>query len=147
MVRMFNRFLKSLMAPTEAQPTLSGASAMAALLVRLAKSDGHYAVEEMDGIEAILAARYGLDASKAEQLRKQGEALEDGATDTVRFTRALKNAVPHEDRASVMEALWSVVLADGKRDSSEDREMRLCADLLGINDRDSALARQRSQRL
>ena len=118
---------------------------MAALLVRLARSDGHYAAEERDGIEAILSARYGLDKTDAERLRQQGEDLEHEAVDTVRFTRALKGAVPHEDRASVMEALWSVVLADGRRDAHEDREMRLCADLLGINDRDSALARQRAQ--
>jgi uncharacterized tellurite resistance protein B-like protein len=142
---MFNRFLKSLMTPVQASPKLSGASAMAALLVRLAKSDGHYAAEERDGIEAILSARYGLDSAESARLRQQGEDLEHEAVDTVRFTRALKAAVPHEDRASVMEALWSVVLADGRRDAHEDREMRLCADLLGINDRDSALARQRAQ--
>jgi uncharacterized tellurite resistance protein B-like protein len=60
----------------------------------------------------------------------------------VRFTRALKEAVPFEDRMSLMEALWSVALADDARDPREDAMIRVTADLLGINDRDSAFARQ-----
>ena len=43
-----------------------------------------------------------------------------------------------------MRALWQVVLADGARDAEEDALMRLLASLLGVNDRDSALARQRA---
>ena len=43
----------------------------------------------------------------------------------------------------MIEALWAVVLADGTRDDAENALLRLVANLLGINDRDSALARQR----
>ncbi len=43
-----------------------------------------------------------------------------------------------------MRALWQVVLADGERDHEEDALMRLLASLLGVNDRDSAIARQRA---
>ena len=76
-------------------------------------------------------------------LRRDAEALEAEAPDTVRFTRAIKDAVPYEERAQVIEALWEIVLADGTRDHEEDALMRLVAPMLGINDRDSALARQR----
>ena len=37
----------------------------------------------------------------------------------------------------------SLALADGERDAGEDALIRLAANLLGVNDRDSALARQR----
>ena len=37
----------------------------------------------------------------------------------------------------------AVVLADGERADEEDALLRLVANLLGVNDRDSALARQR----
>ena len=43
----------------------------------------------------------------------------------------------------MIESLWQVVLADGERDAEEDALVRLASNLLGINDRDSALARQR----
>jgi uncharacterized tellurite resistance protein B-like protein len=36
-----------------------------------------------------------------------------------------------------------VVLADGVRDDHEDALLRLVAPMLGVNDRDSGLARQR----
>lgn len=116
---------------------------MAALLVRVARADGHYAPEEAVRIEKVLIERYDLSPFEAAKLRGEAEVLEDEAPDTVRFTRAIKEAVPYEDRESVIEGLWSVVLADGVRDSDEDTLLRLVANLLGVNDRDSALARKR----
>ena len=46
----------------------------------------------------------------------------------------------------MIEALWSVVLADGERDAEEDSLLRLVSHLLGVNDRVSALARKRVER-
>ena len=132
---------------TPDQPNPGGGPlALAALMVRLARADGHYDRTEADRITRLLAERYRLGTDAATALRTEGERIEADAPDTVRFTRALKEAVPHEDRMSVMEALWSVALADDARDAEEDALMRLVASLLGINDRDSAIARQRVQR-
>jgi uncharacterized tellurite resistance protein B-like protein len=61
----------------------------------------------------------------------------------VRFTRAIKDAVAYDDREAVIEALWDVTLADGVRDHDEETLVRLVSNLLGVTDRDSALARQR----
>ena len=78
-----------------------------------------------------------------ETLRAEAESLEAEAPDTVRFTRAIKDAVAYEDRVAVIEALWQVVLADGTRAEEEDALLRLVASLLGVSDPDSARARQR----
>jgi hypothetical protein len=80
-------------------------------------------------IERILGARYGLSPFEATRLRRDAEVLESEAPDTVRFTRAIKDAVPYEDRMGVIEALWDVVLADGVRDDEEDALLRLVAPL------------------
>lgn len=117
--------------------------ALSALLVRLARSDGEYAAVEIAAIDTALAQRYGLDEAATKALRQEAEVFETQAPDTVRFTRAIKDAVPHEDRITVIEAAWSVVLADGTRAEEEDALMRLVANLLGVNDRDSNLARLR----
>ncbi|MEM6277182.1 MAG: TerB family tellurite resistance protein [Pseudomonadota bacterium] len=119
--------------------------ALTALLVRVAKSDGDYDAEERTRILSIAAKRYGLASGAAEALVKDAETLEAEAPDTVRFTRAIKDAVPYEERTGVIEALWSVVLADGVRDDEENALLRLVANLLGVNDRDSALARQAAE--
>jgi len=123
---------------------ISASEAMAALMVRIAKSDDDYSATEIARIDAVLGLLYQLSADQAAKLRQTAEALEAEAPDTVRFTRAIKEEVPYEERFDVVRALWHVVLADGARDSEEDALMRLLASLLGVNDRDSALARKQA---
>ncbi|MEO0745344.1 MAG: TerB family tellurite resistance protein [Pseudomonadota bacterium] len=141
---MIKDLLNRLIQPEpEPLPDEDARLALTALLVRVARSDNQYTADEKGRIDEITQARYALSASDASALRTEAEALEAEAPDTVRFTRAIKDAVPYEDRLGVIEALWKVVLADGKREQEEDALLRLVSNLLGITDRDSALARQR----
>jgi uncharacterized tellurite resistance protein B-like protein len=141
---MFADLLRRLSAPEPEQlPDPDARLALVALLVRIARSDGDYADVEVRRIDRIAMTRYGLSPFEAAALRREAEALEGAAPDTVRFTREIKDAVPYEEREGVVEALWDVVLADGERDHEEDGLIRLVSNLLGVNDRDSALARKR----
>lgn len=142
---MFDALLRRLTAPTPARlPAPDSDLALAALLVRLARADGDYATVEMARIDRVLAARHGLTPQTAAALRAQAEVLEQEAPDTVRFTRALKDATALEDREAVVQAMWSVVLADDSRDAAEDQLMRLVVNLLGLTDQQSARARQKA---
>ncbi|WP_306007038.1 TerB family tellurite resistance protein [Aquicoccus porphyridii] len=142
---MFADFLRRMTAPApEPLNEADARLALAALMVRIARSDHDYAEVEIDRIDRILMTRYGLSPFEAAALRQEAEILESEAPDTVRFTRAIKEAVPHDDRLGVLTALWQVVLADGNRDMHEDTLLRVVANLLGINDRDSARARQQA---
>lgn len=144
MARMFADLLRRLAAPEpQPLPDADARLALAALLVRIARADGSYDRDEIDRIDRILAKRHGLSHADAQALRAEAETLESEAPDTVRFTKAIKDAVPYEDRASVIEALWQVVLADGVRDSDEDALLRMIAPMLGVNDRDSNIIRKR----
>ncbi len=141
---MFADFLRRLTAPSPAPLADADARiALSALLVRVAKADARYTVGEIRRIDRILATRYGLDPVEAAGLRGQAEDLEHQAPDTVRFTRAIKDAVPYEERLAVIEALWDVVLADGEREDHEMALLRLVAPMLGITDQESAQARRR----
>ncbi|WP_417719689.1 TerB family tellurite resistance protein [Salipiger sp.] len=145
---MFADFIKRLTQPQDRPfPDADARLALTALLVRVARADEHYDAEERDRIDRIVAARYGLSPFEVVKLRSEAEALEAEAPDTVRFTRAIKDAVDYEHRIGVVEALWQVVLADGVRDADEDALLRLVSNLLGVNDVDSALARQRAESL
>jgi uncharacterized tellurite resistance protein B-like protein len=138
--------LRRLMAPAPTRLEEPDARlALAALLVRVAKTDGLYAAEEVERIERILTLRYGLDPFAAATLRSDAEEMEAAAPDTVRFTRALKDRIPLEDRAGLIQTLWSVALADGLRDAGEDQMMRMLANLLGVTDMESTLARKRAE--
>ena len=146
---MFEDVIRRLTQPAATQPVEDSDArlALTALLIRIARSDGVYDHSEIERIEAVIAQRYALDTVATRALRADAEALEASAPDTVRFTRAIKDAVAHEDRLAVLEAFWSVALADGTRDDHEDAILRLAAKLLGVSDRDSALARQRAAQI
>lgn len=115
------------------------AVAMAALMIQLARSDGHYDDDERSGIKAALEARFG----DGEALLAAGEAAEETAMDSQQFTRLVKNAYEPDERGDLLEDLWEVVLADGARDANEDALMRQFGALLHVPDRDIGLARQR----
>ncbi len=116
--------------------------AMAALMVRVARTDGNYTDSERGRIDRVLAETYGLAPAAAAALRASAEGAEAEAPDTVRFTRLVKAAVPYEHREDVVEALWRVAAADGIN-ADEHGFLRLVANLVGVSDLDSALARQR----
>lgn len=141
---MFTDLFKRLTTPDpQPLPDSDARLALGALLVRAAKADGDYSAEEIACIDTILSRRYDLNPVDAAKLRAQCEAVEHDAPDTVRFTRAIKDAVPYDDREAVIEALWEVVLSDGERHEREAALLRMVSPLLGITDQDSNLARQR----
>ncbi|WP_312526144.1 TerB family tellurite resistance protein [Paracoccus sp. (in: a-proteobacteria)] len=117
--------------------------AIAALLVRLARADDHYGEAEKIRIDQVLARRRGLDMDEAAARRLAAEMIEAEAPDTVRFTRSIKERILLEDRLGVLEALWEVAYADGRRTPAEEALVRLVTGLLGIADVDSGLIRQK----
>ncbi|WP_299360323.1 TerB family tellurite resistance protein [uncultured Paracoccus sp.] len=116
--------------------------AVAALLVRLARSDDRYSDTERRRIDKILMQRHHLNAENSAEYRAAAEMIEAEAPDTVRFTRLIKARVPLENRVGIISSMWEVAYADGDRSASEDAMIRLAANLLGVTDRESAVARQ-----
>ena len=121
----------------------AGRVAIAAILIEAAMADGIYATEEQSLIGQILSRRFNLSLTEAEVLRAEGHAAQSDATDLVRFTRVVKDAVPYEERVGVIEAVWRVIYADGDRDYEESALVRKLCGLLYIPDKDAGLARQR----
>ncbi len=143
---MFGNLLSRLFGQDNSAQPLRGQDAevaIAALLVRIARSDDRYTTEEMQRIDRILARRRGLSLDEAGERRAAAEMIEAEAPDTVRFTRLIKERVALEDRSDILAALWEIVYADGTRSPDEETLVRLISGLLGINDRDSGLIRQR----
>lgn len=118
------------------------AVALSALMVRLARADGSFDADERAAIEAALDARFGDGAA----LLSAGETAEAEANDSHQFTRLLKAVNAPDDRAALLEDLWSVVLADGARDHDENALMRQFGALLYVSDQDIARARHRAER-
>ncbi len=118
--------------------------ALTVLLVRVARADRHYSEEEKHHIAELISGCCQISLSDAEGLRREAEKIEAQTPDSVQFTRIIKKKIPFEQREEILEILWEIVLSDGTRDYGEDGFLRLVAGLLGVTDRDSALARQRA---
>ena len=128
---------------TAEERDIPGSLALAALLVEAARRDEDYAPAERAAILRILMREEELDEAAAEILLLKAETAQEEAVDVFRFTHALKESTPFEDRVRILEDLWDVILADGGREYEEDHLVRKVCGLLGIADRDSGLARAR----
>lgn len=140
-------FLRKLMMSTghaELQPE-DARLAIASVLVMAARADGKYEDDEAAVIDRVLMSRFGITAAQARGLREEGETAEAESIDLYQFTKAIKEAIPNEERVAILEELWRVILTDGVRDPHEDTLMRQMTERLGLSSMDSALARQKVQ--
>jgi uncharacterized tellurite resistance protein B-like protein len=140
-------FLDRLLGRPEAPgaPSEAHRLAVAALLVEVARSDGHFSIEERQRIEAVLAERLGLAADDVATLMAEAERAADSASDWHGFTRELNRVYGQEERIAVLEMLWDVVDADGRVHSLEASLMRRLPALLYVSDRANAEARRRAR--
>ena len=96
-------------------------------------------------IKIILKKRFSISELEVTDLITKAELLEDESSDSVRFTKVIKEFVPLEKRNEIIEIFWELVLADGIREDDENSLLRILGSLLGVNDRDVAFARQNVQ--
>ncbi|MDZ4094610.1 MAG: TerB family tellurite resistance protein, partial [Paracoccaceae bacterium] len=74
---MFDALLRRLAAPAPTRlPDPEARLALAALLVRIARSDNDYAASEIARIDRVLANRFKLSSVQAAALRADAEVLE-----------------------------------------------------------------------
>lgn len=140
--KLFPRLAKT--APPLPQPNTQ--LALGALLVRIALADREYQVTEVSQIDKVLAATFNLKPLEAAKLRAASEALERHAPGTPEFADLLRSEVPYEDRVRLADAMWSIALADGTKDASEEELLLATEAALGLNDKDIAAVRERALR-
>ena len=139
---MWNK-LKDIFSPETYEEGITSNSAIAAILVRAAKTDNEYTESEKKLIDHLLANNLNISQEDARLLRLQGQELEMEINDNVQLTRIIKQDIPYEDRHQLIEQLWSIVLNDNNRTPEENKLMRVLTHLLGISDVNSAKARSK----
>ena len=139
---MWNK-IKDIFSPETYEEGITSNSAIAAILVRAAKTDNEYTESEKKLIDHLLANNLNISQEDARLLRLQGQELEMEINDNVQLTRIIKQDIPYEDRHQLIEQLWSIVLDDNNRTPEENKLMRVLTHLLGISDVNSAKARSK----
>ena len=93
--------------------------------------------------EAEFAGARALAAQTPETLVAEAAEVQNESNHLVRFTRAIKDAYPLEERVVVIEMLWEIVYADGILHDYEANLLRRVSGLLYVPDRDQGEARKR----
>ena len=117
--------------------------AAAALLVHAATVDGEMSQRERDKLRAVLEQSFTLDDQATDALIEKATAAEHEAVDLYHFTQLLNRALNEAGRARVVEMMWQIVFADGRRDELEDNLLWRAADLLGVSPRERIELRRR----
>ncbi len=120
----------------------SGILALSAIFIRIAKLDGSFDSSERKKIKELVMNRFELNDEETENILNSAIKLEGQSNDNIQFTKIIKETIAHEERFNLLKDSWILVMADGKRTYEEDGFMRLFCNLLGLSDKDNALARQ-----
>ncbi len=117
--------------------------AAAALLVHAAAIDGEISPSEGEKLRAVLKKDFALDEASTNELIEKATAVERESVDLYHFTHQLNRSLNEAGRARIIEMMWEIVYADGRRDELEDNLLWRAADLLGVSPRERIELRRR----
>lgn len=119
--------------------------ALGALLVRVAKSDRDYQLEEISLIDRILGRQFQHSPIEAAKIRATCEKLHAAAPETDTFASLIRSTTGIEMRLATLDALWEVVLADGRQQENELRIVEEARLAMGLTRAQADTARERAR--
>ena len=110
--------------------------AIVALLISTAKYDGNFDDSEKIEIQKLIESYFSLSSQNTDDLFKAAEKIESEANDLQQFTRSLNEVLNEEEKLTIMEFIWKIVMADGIIDNYEENLVRRLSGLLYLQDKD-----------
>jgi uncharacterized tellurite resistance protein B-like protein len=110
--------------------------AIVALLISTAKYDGNFNDSEKIEIQKLIENYFSLSSQNTGDLFKAAERIESEANDLQQFTRSLNEVLNEEEKLTIMELIWKIVMADGIIDNYEENLVRRLSGLLYLQDKD-----------
>lgn len=107
--------------------------ATATLLFEMAQMDDVVESREREAIQRLLAGKFSLDTSMAEELLELAADKARQAISMQEFTRLLNENFTQKEKQQMVKMLWDVALSDGVIDKYEDMFVRQMADLLYVS--------------
>lgn len=106
--------------------------AACALLLEVAHADGEFSQAERAHLESVLTGHFALDPADGRELLQLAESERSGSIDHHRFTTVLRTGYDLEQKMSLAESMWGLVLADGAIADHEHYLTRKIANLLDL---------------
>ena len=117
--------------------------AACALLLEVAHADDHFSAGERKHMRRLVRRHFGLKKSAADELISIAEDERRRRVDLWGFTKLIKTQYSIGQKLVLAEAMWGLVLADGKLVAREDYIMRKISRLVGLKTGYLAEARKR----
>ena len=115
---------------------------ISSIFIRVGKLDNHLDKIEIETIKEILFKRFNIEKGKLDLILKEAEEHESNINDNVQLTKKIKNFINYEERYELLKDTWKIILSDKVKSHEEESYMRLLCKLLGLSDKDNALARK-----
>ena len=119
--------------------------AASALLFEVVRADGKVTDEELVVMRAAVQSVFGLSREESDELARLGEAASRNAISIYEFTRLIDQSFSPEEKKRVVELLWLVAFADGRKDPEEEYLVRKIAGLLHVSHPDFIDAKIRAR--
>ena len=116
--------------------TRSLETAVCALFLEMAETDGEFSDEEKDTIMALMQEEFNLSAAEAKQIADAARQELTQSTDLYQFTSVINEHFSKEDKIRIIELLWRIVYSDQKLAGHEDYLIHRLATLLSLSSRE-----------
>jgi uncharacterized tellurite resistance protein B-like protein len=119
--------------------------AAAALMFEIVRADASVTDEELTVMRAALQGSFGLSVEETEELARLAEQQSRSASSLYEFTAVVDAGLDAAQKKRIVELLWLVTFADGRKDAHEEHLVRRIAGLLHVPHPDFIDARRRAR--
>jgi uncharacterized tellurite resistance protein B-like protein len=119
--------------------------AAAALMFEIVRADANVSPEELVVMRASLQSTFDLSADETEELVRLAEQQSKSAASLYEFTSLVDARLDVAQKKRIVELLWLVAFADGRKDALEEHLVRRIAGLLHVSHPDFIDAKLRAR--
>ena len=119
--------------------------AAAALLFEIVRADASVEQAELTVMRAALQSSFDLAAEETDELVRLAEAQSKSAASLYEFTSLVDAGLDASQKKRIVELLWLVAFADGRKDAHEEHLVRRIAGLLHVPHPDFIEAKQQAR--
>jgi uncharacterized tellurite resistance protein B-like protein len=119
--------------------------AAAALMFEIVRADASVEQAERTVMRAALQSTFDLGAEETDELVQLAEAQSKSAASLYEFTSLVDAGLDASQKKRIVELLWLVAFADGRKDAHEEHLVRRIAGLLHVPHPDFIDAKRRAR--
>ncbi len=106
--------------------------ATCAIMVEVANSDDEFTDSERARIVEILSEKFSLSEDEAHELIEIAHERIKDSIDVWGFTKTINKVFTEDEKIRVLEAIWTIIYADGELSQHEDSLVHKLSYLLGL---------------